>query len=651
MHIVIRLVLAIVTVSILLLVILELFPQKPLGKYAGDLASNRLPLTMDIDRVDVSIFSSQPSIHLQGVTAAKDNEQLLDIGSARVVSQWSALWSTDPFFERIDVSDGALLIAFDKEGQLNWPVDAFTQEPDASEVTGDKGSMELIGIARLDVESFDVLFSDATNNLSANITVDAQASTVADGAPLELQASGELNDVPLSIATTAEPLAKLLQEPNDHPVTLNASLGDIKTRVEGSVGFLFTENDNPDFDFEIAGNGLADLQQVLDTTLPIVPPFSLNGSLRYDAPFVVLRRFDVSVGDSTIEGDVKVNPASMPVVLYANIIATDLDIDDLGGIIGVAPDTSETVSPRQVQLAKQAEQRSTVLPDRSIGLDALAENVVGAINFSANSIISSAVSVSDVDLRAELSDDLVAINTLEVELAGGQITGSARVETQNGIPDSSIDLKISSLDLGALMEVVGLGNDAFGVLGGELKLWAKGDDIATMAASLDGGVFAIMTGGEVNALLVELAGVDLLESLTLLATAEQESTAISCAFLNLIAEDGMVNVKRFVADTADTLVLAQGEIDMATEQLDVIVEPHPKDASVLSVQTSANIGGTFKSPTILPGSDLPLRIAAAGVLASITAPLAAIVPLLETGTSEGSAYCDGLVGALDDVRD
>ena len=346
----------------------------------------------------------------------------------------------------------------------------------------------------------------------------------------------------------------------------------------------------------------------------------------------------------------RLDPSVAPLQLYANLIATDLDLDDIGGFVGVPSDTSETVSSAQQQLAMEAEQSSTVLPDRPIGLAGFSQRLNGAIDFRAVNVLNETLPVTDIDLRAELSGDLIDINVRDLGFAGGRLAGTARVDTQSAVPDTTVELKLNKVRLNEVMSSAGLVNDAFGTIGGKLKLHAQGDDIASMASTLDGGIFAVMTGGKVDALLTEIAGIDLIESLTLLATREQETTAISCAYMDLQVEQGNATLHRLVVDTRDTLFLAEGSVNLATEQLNLVFEPHPKDTSLLSIQSSVNVGGTLGSPQVLPGEELPLRLVGAAVLESIAAPLAALIPFLELGAGQDNTECDGLVDTLDQAR-
>jgi len=216
---------------------------------------------------------------------------------------------------------------------------------------------------------------------------------------------------------------------------------------------------------------------------------------------------------------------------------------------------------------------------------------------------------------------------------------------------SELTLRIQDVNINQLLNTLDIDDESFGILGGRLQYWVEGDSIADMAASADGGMFLLMTQGELDALLAELAGVDLPESLTVLIDPERSRTAINCAYLDLQSTNGVTDIATLVLDTNDVVFLADGSIDLNDETVDVIIEPHPKDASILAAQTAAHINGSFSNLSVRPGQTVYARATAAAILATLATPAAALLPFVEAGTGSDSAYCDGMITALDDARD
>jgi hypothetical protein len=77
------------------------------------------------------------------------------------------------------------------------------------------------------------------------------------------------------------------------------------------------------------------------------------------------------------------------------------------------------------------------------------------------------------------------------------------------------------------------------------------------------------------------------------------------------------------------------------ETLNLHLRTETKHFTIGSLPAPINIGGTFKSPRILPGAELAARGGLAAGLAAIFPPLA-LLPTIQFGT-EDSHQCDRLL--------
>ena len=184
--------------------------------------------------------------------------------------------------------------------------------------------------------------------------------------------------------------------------------------------------------------------------------------------------------------------------------------------------------------------------------------------------------------------------------------------------------------MGKLFPTVQMVKAGSGDLSGAIALTAQGNSIAHMLGSANGNVGLIMGAGHVSNLLVELAGLDVAESLKYLIDKDRE-IPLRCAFAAFDIQDGVMTTKGLAFDTSDTAIFGQGAIDMRAEVIDMRLSPQPKDKSPLTLRVPLKIGGTFKDPSFSPeAGPLVLRGAAAAALYSI-APPAALLALIETG--------------------
>ena len=127
----------------------------------------------------------------------------------------------------------------------------------------------------------------------------------------------------------------------------------------------------------------------------------------------------------------------------------------------------------------------------------------------------------------------------------------------------------------------------------------------------------------------------------------KDETPIRCGYLDTHSTGGVTVLNRLVVDTPDAVLLGRGSIDLGSEALDVVLEPHPKRPHVPGGTVSLDIGGTFAHPTVGPATAETLPVAAVAVLAEVATQAIALVPLLGRDPGPGTPWCDRLGEALD----
>ncbi len=185
--------------------------------------------------------------------------------------------------------------------------------------------------------------------------------------------------------------------------------------------------------------------------------------------------------------------------------------------------------------------------------------------------------------------------------------------------------------------------DTLGTVGARGKFWVEGVSVAEILGSSDGGLLMLMQGGRLDAILVELAGLDTLQVVTSFL-GNRETVSIDCAYIDVKARAGLVTLETFVIDTDDTNFTGGGEIDLAEERVDITVLANPKDFSVGVARTPLQISGTFNDIGLsVDAGAVAMRLGAAAALGVLATPIAGLIPLLDTASGEDSGYCQGLV--------
>lgn len=628
------------------IVLLVMVPGSWLIPPLESAASSSLGRTVSIGGLKLELLSRNPAATFTDVDIADDSgSPLLRVKQAHVAVDASALSHGEVLFDTVDINEASLRLRTDSDGKHNWQ-DLIPTDEDP-EATHRDTATSLPTIAELDLNDITIDYRNDQAELSANVLVQASGSTQADGIDTSVSAAGKINGQAVELELRTDSLQALASGKQAVFVDARLSLSDTLFTAVGEIGNLSGFRDL-DLMISLESPALDDLAELVDVPLPVIPPYRIAGSLKRDGEVFLLDQFNGEVGDSDIEGDIRLDTTTTPLTLYANIISRVLDLDDLAGIVGAQADKGETpiIDDRLSAPATPGK----LLPDKSLNLKALAGSFTGAVQYQAVTIRSPVWPLDSVEVRVEVQPDRIALSPAKVGLAGGRVDGSLEFELDQVVPVATIEAQLTLVKLGQILAAVGIDDDSFGNLGGRMKFWVEGQSVGQLAASADGGIFLLMTGGRLDALLAELAGVDLFESITLLLNREKTRTDIRCAYLDLHADDGKAEFNQFVIDTDDTVFLADGSLNFNDETLDLVMEPHPKDISLVAAQTAVNITGTFVEPAVLPGNTLAARAAVAGILAAIASPAAALLPFVQPGTGQDSPLCDGLVEAIDDGR-
>jgi len=611
-----------------------------------------LGVDINIGSLSLDVLSMTPSVEISTVKA-EDSESgfYLSAEDAKASFVLSELVQGELVFDEVEIINSEVNILIDENGVANWtslaPLSNGAEDTTKQDEKGEDTAIELPAIRSLRIENATVLYEDLSAQHQATLSVSATGSTLPESIDTDLKINGLINDTPVTLDAQFSPVNSFVTRDVPVSLALNAQIGDSELSIDGNVGELQALRDL-NLTFDLNAPSVEDFVAVSGVPLPVLPSLKLTSKIERDGDDYILRRFDGMLGNSDINGDVRIDIKTAPVTLYANVISNVLDLDDLAGLFGGQPDTSEgTIEDERVETT---DTDGLLLPNKALNLKTLSDVFSGAIRFRALSVQSEIWPVESIDTRIEIADGSIVIPTAQINAADGEINFSADLNTSGVEPEGPVEMQLKSINLRKIMLSAGIDDDSFGTIGGKAKFWVAGDTVSNIMASADGGIFLLMTGGRLDALLSELAGVDLLESINVLLSTGEPTTKINCGYLDVHANNGVTEINRFVLDTDDTVFMATGSIDFNDESLDLIVEPHPKDVSLLAAQTSVNIKGSFLEPTVRPGSALATRVIAAAALATLAAPVAAIIPFVQSGSGDNSAYCEGLVTAMDEAR-
>jgi uncharacterized protein involved in outer membrane biogenesis len=466
---------------------------------------------------------------------------------------------------------------------------------------------------------------------------------------VHIDAQGLYQQEPFTLRFRGAPLLNLRE--TNQSYALEATINAVQTEVHVK-GHLIDPLAlrRMDMRLAVAGPNPKLLSPLLGLPLPALPPYKVQGQLlRRDHRWKLLN-FEGRVGDSDLAGDIQITTGGERPFVRADLTSRHIDFDDLGPLIGEAPETGLVPQERE-QVGEEAS--PTVLPKDRIHFDHL-HRLDAAVNLRAKHI-KSILSLDDLTAKMTMQAGRLTIAPLDVGVASGRIHSRIELDATLQPTRANVEIEIRHVSLQEIVAQFGVADKSVGWIGGQAKVWLQGDSVADMLASADGGLLLLMSGGQFDDLLVELAGLDVGEAIAALFGDQKQKFIINCAFADMHAKQGVAKLKTFIVDTDDTLFLAEGTIDLSQEGMDLIIDPKPKDLSLFSARAPLYIQGTFAAPRMHPGESAIIRGAASLAMLPV-APLAVLIPLLnpngsdKPGDDRQSTYCSGLMDAINKAR-
>ncbi len=501
---------------------------------------------------------------------------------------------------------------------------------------GESSGGEPLQLRRLHIDDGRLQFLDERGRTNIQVAVRSGEPKQAHAAPpLLVSGKGSWQGNAFTLNGNTESPLELTNSGHPFRIHLDGRAGATHAVASGTLINPF-QFQTFKLQFRLSGQDMEDLYPLLGIALPSTPPYRLDGQLSRDHQVWQYQKFNGTVGDSDLGGDVKVEVGGERPRLTANLVSKRLDFDDLAGFVGAPPKTGgeETANAEQKAQAARLAAKPTILPDTPYNLGKL-RSMDADVRLRAQRINAPSLPMDDMDAHLFLDDGLLRLEPLNFGVAGGDIRSTVRMDARRAQIATSLKASVRRVQLGRLFPDAKLAEQASGGIGGEIDLTGNGNSIAAMLGSSDGTVAVGMGKGHVGNLIMELAGLDVAESLKFLFTGDKQ-IPLRCAFADFGVKDGLMDSRALAVDTTDTLIIGEGTVNLKNEQMDLLLKPRPKDISILALRSPLRISGTFKDPGFRPDfKALGLRGAIALALGSI-APPAALLATFEPGPGKDS---------------
>ncbi|NGZ88441.1 AsmA family protein [Duganella aceris] len=524
----------------------------------------------------------------------------------------------------------ALLLQRDADGKNNW---TFKR--------ADKPSLWQLDVQRVVFAKGTVRYIDAMTHVDASAEVDTINGDRDYGVSWKLRGKWNAQDV--SGGGKAGAVLALREQTAPFPLSAELDVGGTRISIVGTLT-------RPaaltvlDMRLKLSGPSMERLYGLTGVLLPETPPFSteghLTGSIGAAGGHWIYDQFTGRVGSSDIAGKLDYNSARPRPLLTGAVHSTLLQVADLGPLIG-----ADSKASRKARGAEEVQPGNKVLPvetfrtERWTALDA-------DVGFKAQRITRERdLPIHNLDTRIHMQDGVLSLTPMDFDIAGGRFTSNVMLDGSGKVNAHAIRAELKAgarhLQLKQLFPKFDGMQATVGEVNADVSLSATGNSVAGLLGSSNGELKGVINEGSVSKLLLEEMGLNI-GSVVLTKVIGDKQVKLNCMVTDFAVSNGLMRSRLFVVDTSEARIDIAGTVNLGNEKLDLTLKPDAKSMRVISLRSPIYVRGSFKDPDVSIDKGM-MALRAGGALAlAVVAPIAAILPLVNTAGEDGSG-CKALL--------
>jgi uncharacterized protein involved in outer membrane biogenesis len=492
-------------------------------------------------------------------------------------------------------------LEIDDEGRKNW-----VMERDQKKEGGSR-----IAIQQLTFDHARLKYADALRDNDLDTTL----TTEGDG--VSFQAKGTYKGLAANVSGRGGQVLGLKDIDTPYPLDAGGKIGDTTVKVKGTLTNV-AQLSALDLAIELQGKTMSELYDVLGIAFPETSPYKTRGRLVKGDHMMRYEKFTGTVGESDIAGTLQFDLGGKRTLMHGELNSKVLNLADLGPLVG-------TDQPKE----------AGVLPDMPFDSDRW-DSIDADVKINAGSIRRpKALPLDKLTTRIQMRDKVLTLDPFTVGIADGAISGTIRMDGQQDPIASTTRLRVKDLQLQKLFPTLKQNQASLGDINGLIELVGRGDSVGEMLGAANGKMGFFIDGGKISRFMMQLVALDVWGAAKVKLEGD-EPIEIRCAIADFTVKDGMMNTNAFVFDTQVVNVSGNGHINLKTEQMDLKLDPEPKDRSIASLNSPLFIRGTFGEPKVAPEWK---RVGVKGigaVVMGILSPALAVLPLMKEGKDKDS---------------
>src|SRR5256714_6637235 len=498
-------------------------------------------------------------------------------------------------------------LEIDDEGRKNWLL-----KPDEQSEGGSR-----VAIHALTFDEARLRYADAERDIDLDVALATDAQGVS------FKTEGIYKGLPAAAEGRGGQVLALKDTGTPYPIDATAMIGATHLKAKGTLTNV-AQLSALDLAVELRGKTLSELYDIIGIAFPETTPYTTRGRLVKGDKMIAYEKFTGKVGESDLAGTLQFDLGGKRAFMHGELESRVMDLADLGFVVG----TSE---PRD----------KGVLPDMPFDSDRW-DSIDADVRIKAGSIKRpKQLPLEHLAAHIVMRDKVLTLEPFEFGIAGGRIAGTVKMDGQQDPIAGNVALRVKDLELPKFFPTMKEGQLSIGDINGLIELAGRGDSVGELLGTANGKVGVFLDGGKISRFMMELVAMDIW-GVARVKLKGDDSVDIRCAIADFGVKDGMMTTNAFVFDTQVVNVEGTGSVNLKSEEMDVTLNPHPKDRSIASLNSPLYIRGTFGAPKYAPDWKRMGVRGAGAVAMGILSPVLAVLPLMQEGKDKDSP-CQQLI--------
>jgi len=335
-----------------------------------------------------------------------------------------------------------------------------------------------------------------------------------------------------------------------------------------------------------SGKELAAIGPLVGSDLPKIGPFDVRGHLIGSAKLLLLKEFSAIVDKSDFKGLAKIEFRKRPKIT----VRLESSVIDFTPFMRMAQKDKQ-------ELDKEDKHERRLFPEDPLPFDAL-KRVDADIDVKARNIHVRDAQLEFGHLTLILEDSNLSIEKLEATYKQTKISGNLHLDSGSP-PQVATKFLVQNFDLGNLLKEAGVSDQVRAVVDIAAHGKSRGDSVHSLMADLDGSIGAVMGKGFLTKYL-DLLSMNLSQMVIPIWGSHKKAGEINCAVVQFDIKKGVATSQAFVFDSQIGVLSAEGDINLGTEQVNFLLDPKPKNPSLINLATKLRVSGTLLKPKVRP---------------------------------------------------